>query len=598
MNPLEAIPAHSKLGKLQPNNKFVLNWVQKTIALVQPENIFWCDGSEEEKVYLTEQAVKQGVLIPLDQKKWPGCHYHHSNPNDVARVEQCTYICTRRQKEAGPTNNWMEPKAMRQKLDGILQGAMKGRTLFVIPYLMGPPGSSLSKVGVELTDSIYVVLNMRIMARMGKVAWDHLGAGEEFNRGTHSVLDCNPERRYISHFPEENEIISVGSGYGGNALLGKKCLALRIASYLGRDEGWLAEHMLILCVEDPTGQKTYVAAAFPSACGKTNFAMMIPPDSYKGWKVTTIGDDIAWMKPGSDGRLHAINPENGYFGVAPGTNEKSNPNAMKTIARDTIFTNVARTPDGDVWWEGKDNSPPPNLNDWKGKPWVPNSGENAAHPNSRFTSPMKNNPALAVEANDPQGVPISAIIFGGRRATTMPLVFQAFSWFHGVFVGASMGSETTAAAAGAVGQVRRDPMAMLPFCGYNMGQYFDHWMEMRRHIEILPRIFHVNWFRKDSAGKFYWPGFGENMRVLEWIIGRCHGHKDAREKSIGWVPRFEDMNMQGLQGMKRERFDEMMKIDPEEWRRELVLQNELFLKLYHELPKEMIYQRELLVARL
>ena len=598
MNPLQAIPAHSKLGELQPNNKFVLNWVQKTVALVQPENIFWCDGSEEEKVYLTEQAVKQGVLIPLDPKKWPGCHYHHSNPNDVARVEQCTYICTRRQKEAGPTNNWMEPKAMRQKLDGLLQGAMKGRTLFVIPYLMGPPGSSLSKVGVELTDSIYVVLNMRIMARMGKVAWDHLGAGEAFNRGTHSVLDCNPERRYISHFPEENEIISVGSGYGGNALLGKKCLALRIASYLGRDEGWLAEHMLILCVEDPTGQKTYVAAAFPSACGKTNFAMMIPPDSYEGWKVTTIGDDIAWMKPGTDGRLHAINPENGYFGVAPGTNEKSNPNAMKTIARDTIFTNVARTPDGDVWWEGKDNPPPPNLIDWKGKPWVQNGGENAAHPNSRFTSPMKNNPALAVEANDPQGVPISAIIFGGRRASTMPLVFQAFSWFHGVFVGASMGSETTAAAAGAVGQVRRDPMAMLPFCGYNMGQYFDHWMEMRRHIEILPRIFHVNWFRKDSAGKFYWPGFGENMRVLEWIIGRCHGHKDAREKSIGWVPRFEDMNMQGLQGMKRERFDEMMKIDPEEWRRELVLQNELFLKLYHELPKEMIYQRELLVARL
>ena len=598
MNPFQAIPAHSKLGKLQPNNKSVLDWVQKTIALVQPENIFWCDGSEEEKVYLTEQAVKQGVLIPLDQKKWPGCHYHHSTPNDVARVEQCTYICTRRQKEAGPTNNWMEPKAMRQKLDGLLQGAMKGRTLFVIPYLMGPPGSSLSKVGVELTDSIYVVLNMRIMARMGKVAWDHLGTGEAFNRGTHSVLDCNPERRYISHFPEENEIISVGSGYGGNALLGKKCLALRIASYLGRDEGWLAEHMLILCVENPAGQKTYVAAAFPSACGKTNFAMMIPPDSYKGWKITTIGDDIAWMKPGTDGRLHAINPENGYFGVAPGTNEKSNPNAMKTIARDTIFTNVARTPDGDVWWEGKDNPPPLNLIDWKGKPWVPNSGENAAHPNSRFTSPMKNNPALAVEANDPQGVPISAIIFGGRRASTMPLVFQAFSWFHGVFVGASMGSETTAAAAGAVGQVRRDPMAMLPFCGYNMGQYFDHWMEMRRHIEILPRIFHVNWFRKDAAGKFYWPGFGENMRVLEWIIGRCHGQKDAREKSIGWVPRFEDMNMQGLQGMKRERFDEMMKIDPEEWRRELVLQNELFLKLYHELPKEMIYQRELLVARL
>jgi len=598
MNSLQAISSHAKLGKLQPNNPFVLDWIQKTADLVQPENIFWCDGSEEEKAYLMEQAVKQGVLIPLDQKKWPECHYHHSNPNDVARVEQCTYICTRRQKEAGPTNNWMEPKAMRQKLQALLQGSMKGRTLFVIPYLMGPSGSRLSKVGVELTDSIYVVLNMRIMARMGKVAWDHLGNSEDFNRGTHTVLDCNPERRFISHFPEENEIISVGSGYGGNALLGKKCLALRIASYLGRDEGWLAEHMLVLCVEDPEGRKTYVAAAFPSACGKTNFAMMIPPDSYKGWKITTIGDDIAWMKPAPDGRLHAINPENGYFGVAPGTNLKSNPNAMKTMARDTIFTNVARTPDGDVWWEGKDNPPPANLIDWKGKPWDPKSGEKAAHPNSRFTSPMKNNPALAVEADDPQGVPISAIIFGGRRATTMPLVFQAFSWFHGVFVGASMGSETTAAAVGSVGQVRRDPMAMLPFCGYNMGQYFDHWMEMRRHIEILPRIFHVNWFRKDSAGNFYWPGFGENMRVLEWIIGRCHGQKDAREKSIGWVPRFDDMNLKGMEEMTRERFDEMMKIDPEEWRNELVLQNELFLKLYHELPKEMIYQRELLVARL
>ena len=591
-------PPTKQLGQTVPQNEHVQVWVKETAELTQPDHIFWCDGSEAEKEYLTEQAVKQGVLIPLDPKKWPRSYYHHSNPNDVARVEQCTYICTRREKEAGPTNNWAEPKGMRQKLRGMLAGAMKGRTLFVIPYLMGPEGSPLAKVGLEITDSIYVVLSMRIMTRMGKAAYDHLGTGDDFNRGTHSVLDCDPERRYICHFPESNEIISVGSGYGGNALLGKKCLALRIASFLGRDEGWLAEHMLILCVEDPHGRKTYVAAAFPSACGKTNFAMMIPPESYKGWKITTIGDDIAWMKPGSDGRLHAINPENGYFGVAPGTNEKSNPNAIKTIMHDTIFTNVARTPDGDVWWEGKDNPPPPNLIDWKGKAWDPKSGEPAAHPNSRFTAPMKNNPALAMEANDSQGVPISAIIFGGRRATTMPLVFQAFSWFHGVFVGASMGSETTAAAAGAVGQVRRDPMAMLPFCGYNMGQYFDHWMEMRRHIEILPRIFHVNWFRKDSAGKFYWPGFGENMRVLEWIIGRCHGQKDGREKSIGWVPRFEDMNMQGLEGMNRERFDEMMKIDPEEWRRELVLQNELFLKLYHELPKEMVYQRELLVARL
>jgi len=587
-----------RFGRTVPKNEWVKQWVEETAKLTEAEHVFWCDGSEGEKDYLTQQAVKQGVLIPLDPKKWPRCYYHHSNPNDVARVEQCTYVCTRRQKEAGPTNNWMDPKQMRQKLRGFLSGAMKKRTLFVIPYLMGPPGSPLSKVGIELTDSIYVVLSMRIMTRMGNVAWDHLGESEEFNRGTHSVLDCNPERRFICHFPESNEIISVGSGYGGNALLGKKCLALRIASFLGRDEGWLAEHMLILCVEDPEGRKTYVAAAFPSACGKTNFAMMIPPAQYRGWKVTTIGDDIAWMKPGEDGRLRAINPENGYFGVVPGTNEKSNPNAMKIMAHDTIFTNVARTPDGDVWWEGKDNPPPPNLIDWRGNPWNPASGEKAAHPNSRFTAPMTNNPALAPEANDPGGVPISALIFGGRRASTIPLVFQAFSWFHGVFVGASMGSEMTAAAVGGHGQVRGDPMAMLPFCGYNMGDYFDHWMDMRKSIKILPRIFHVNWFRKDSEGNFYWPGFGDNMRVLEWIIGRCHGQRDAREGSIGWVPRYQDLNTEGIEGMTAERFAEMMKIDPDEWRRELVFQNELFLKIYHELPKELIYQRELLIARL
>jgi len=587
-----------RFGRTVPKNEWVKQWVEETAKLTEAEHVFWCDGSEGEKDYLTQQAVKQGVLIPLDPKKWPRCYYHHSNPNDVARVEQCTYVCTRRQKEAGPTNNWMDPKQMRQKLRGFLSGAMKKRTLFVIPYLMGPPGSPLSKVGIELTDSIYVVLSMRIMTRMGNVAWDHLGDSEEFNRGTHSVLDCNPERRFICHFPESNEIISVGSGYGGNALLGKKCLALRIASFLGRDEGWLAEHMLILCVEDPEGRKTYVAAAFPSACGKTNFAMMIPPAQYRGWKVTTIGDDIAWMKPGEDGRLRAINPENGYFGVVPGTNEKSNPNAMKIMAHDTIFTNVARTPDGDVWWEGKDNPPPPNLIDWRGNPWNPASGEKAAHPNSRFTAPMTNNPALAPEANDPGGVPISALIFGGRRASTIPLVFQAFSWFHGVFVGASMGSEMTAAAVGGHGQVRGDPMAMLPFCGYNMGDYFDHWMDMRKSIKILPRIFHVNWFRKDAEGKFYWPGFGDNMRVLEWIIGRCHGQRDAREGSIGWVPRYQDLNTEGIEGMTAERFAEMMKIDPDEWRRELVFQNELFLKIYHELPKELIYQRELLIARL
>jgi phosphoenolpyruvate carboxykinase (GTP) len=587
-----------KFGRLMPANEPVRDWVRETATLTGADHVFWCDGSEGEKEYLTHQAVQQGVLIPLDPKKWPRCYYHHSNPNDVARVEHCTFVCTRREKEAGPTNNWMEPKAMRQKLRGMLTGAMKGRTMFVIPYLMGPPGSPLAKVGVELTDSIYVVLSMRIMTRMGQVAWDHLGDSDHFNRGTHSVLDCNPERRFIAHFPEANEIISVGSGYGGNALLGKKCLALRIASFLGRDEGWLAEHMLVLGVEEPNGRKSYVAAAFPSACGKTNFAMMIPPKSYQGWKLTTIGDDIAWMKTGPTGRLHAINPENGYFGVVPGTNGKSNPNAMKIMAHDTIFTNVARTPDGDLWWEGKDNPPPPNLIDWRGNPWNPNSGEKAAHPNSRFTAPMSNNPALAPEVNDPEGVPINAIIFGGRRASTIPLIFQAFSWFHGVFVGASMGSEMTAAAVGGHGQVRGDPMAMLPFCGYNMGDYFDHWMEMRKLIKILPRIFHVNWFRKDAGGEFYWPGFGENMRVLEWVVGRCHGHADAREGPIGWVPRCADINTEGLEGMTRERFAEMMKIDPEEWRRELVFQNELFIKIYHELPKELIYQRELLIARL
>ncbi|MCX6935752.1 MAG: phosphoenolpyruvate carboxykinase (GTP), partial [Verrucomicrobia bacterium] len=498
----------------------------------------------------------------------------------------------------GPTNNWAEPTATREKLQGLLRGGMKGRTMFVVPYLMGPVGSPLAKVGVEITDSIYVVLNMRIVSRMGKVAWDNLGARNDFNRGVHSVLGCDPEKRFICHFPEQNEIISVGSGYGGNVLLGKKCLALRIASFLGRDEGWLAEHMLILGVEDPKGRKSYVAAAFPSACGKTNFAMMIPPATYKGWKITTIGDDIAWMKPGQGGLLYAINPENGYFGVVPGTNEKSNPNAMRTIARDTIFTNVARTPDGDIWWEGKDNPPPANLIDWKGKPWDPKSGEKAAHPNSRFTAPMQNNPVLDTAANDPKGVPISAIIFGGRRAGTMPLVFQSFDWFHGVFVGAAMGSETTAAAAGAVGQVRRDPMAMLPFCGYNMGDYFNHWINMRKRIQNLPRIFHVNWFRKDAEGKFYWPGFGDNVRVLEWIIGRCQGQASAREESIGWVPMCEDINLQGIDGMTPQRFAEMMKIDPNEWRQEVVLLNEFFLPMYHELPKEMIYQRELLIARL
>ena len=475
---------------------------------------------------------------------------------------------------------------------------MRGRTMYVIPYLMGPAGSPLAKVGFELSDSVYVALNMRVMTRMGQVAYQHLGHGEDFNRGLHCMLDIHPERRFICHFPHENLIISVGSAYGGNVLLGKKCLALRIGSYLASREGWMAEHMLILGVEAPTGQKTYVAAAFPSACGKTNFAMMIPPPHFKGWKIWTVGDDIAWMKPGPDGRLYAINPEAGYFGVAPGTNYKSNPNAMKTIARDTLYTNVALTPDLDVWWEGKDGPPPSTCTDWQGRPWTPASKEKAAHPNSRFTAPMANNPMLAPEVNDPQGVPISALIFGGRRASTLPLVFESFDWIHGVFVGATIGSETTAAAAGTLGQVRRDPMAMLPFCGYNMGDYFRHWLRMRKRLKYPPRIFHVNWFRKDAAGNFLWPGFGENMRVLKWILDRCAGGAHGHETPLGWVPGPEDLDLGGMDGFTPEHLTRALAIDAEEWRRELVLQEELFLKLYPYLPKEMIFQRELLVARL
>jgi len=442
------------------------------------------------------------------------------------------------------------------------------------------------------------VLNMRIMARMGQIAWNHLGMGTDFNRGLHCLLDLDPARRLICHFPERNEIISVGSGYGGNALLGKKCLALRIASALGRKEGWMAEHMLIMGVESPTGEKSFVAAAFPSQCGKTNFAMLVPPEEFKGWKVWTVGDDIAWMKPGPDGRLWAINPEAGFFGVAPGTNAKTNPNAMRTIQRDTIYTNVALKPDGTVWWEGHDDPPPAECLDWQGRPWAPDSKEKAAHPNSRFTAPMVNCPNLAPEAHDPAGVPIDAIIFGGRRPNTVPLVFQAFNWSHGVFLGATMGSETTAAASGAVGQVRRDPMAMLPFCGYNMGRFFRHWLDMRKSIKYPPRIFHVNWFRKDGDGRFLWPGYGQNMRVLQWVFGRCRGRSGAHETPLGWVPRFEDFNTEGLAGFTRETFEKLQAMNADEWKREILQQDELFMNLYQFLPKDLIFQRELLVARL
>jgi phosphoenolpyruvate carboxykinase (GTP) len=584
-------------GSSIASNAALCRWVEQIRELTTPDRVFWADGSEAERDFLYEQAVAQGVLTKLNEKKLPGCYYHRSNPNDVARVEQCTFICTPGKDEAGPTNNWAPPREMYDKLHGMLRGAMRGRTMYVVPYLMGPPGSMLTKVGVEITDSIYVVLNMRIMSRIGKVALDHLGMSDDFNRGVHSLLDCNPERRYICHFPQDNTIISVGSGYGGNVLLGKKCFALRIGSYLGRNEGWMAEHMLILCVESPEGQKTYVAAAFPSACGKTNFAMLIPPAPFAGWKITTIGDDIAWMKPGADGRLYAINPESGYFGVAPGTNSKSNPNAMKLIERDTIYTNVGLAPDGTVWWEGHDDPPPAGLLDWKGNPWSPRSPEKAAHPNSRFTAPMQNNPVLDREAHNPEGVPISAIIFGGRRATTMPLVFQSFNWIHGVYLGATMGSEMTAAAVGGLGQVRRDPMAMLPFCGYHMSDYFNHWLNIRRDLSDPPRIFHVNWFRKDAEDNFLWPGYGENFRVLKWVIDRCRGNGRARETQIGWMPAYDEFDWTGL-NYSRHDFNQCMRIDSAEWHRELISQTELFLTLHDRLPKELIFQRELLISRL
>ena len=565
--------------------------------LTKPEHIVWCDGSAEEKERFTQQAVDEKILEPLNQEKHPGSYLHRSNPNDVARVEQLTFICTPTKDEAGPTNNWMAPDEAYAKLEKLFDGSMKGRTMYVIPYIMGPAGSPMSKVGIELTDSVYVALNMRIMTRMGSIAYDRLKDSADFNHGLHCTLDVDPDRRFICHFPQDNTIWSIGSGYGGNVLLGKKCLALRIGSYLGKKEGWLAEHMLILGVESPEGEMTYVAAAFPSACGKTNFAMMVPPKRFKGWKITTVGDDIAWMRVGDDGRLYAVNPEFGYFGVAPGTSYQSNPNAMAMVERDTIFTNVAKTPDGDVWWEGKDGNVPEQLTDWKGNDWTPKSTEKAAHPNARFTSPATNNPCLSRFYDDPHGVPISAIIFGGRRATTVPLVMQAFSWMHGVFFGATLGSETTAAATGKVGVVRRDPFAMLPFCGYNMGEYFQHWLKMQSALTQPPKFFLVNWFRKSKDGKFLWPGFGENMRVLKWIVDRARLRVGGQETLFGWVPRAGDLDLSGLD-IPHENVDEATHIDLDEWQTEIESYGEFFENIGPAMPRALKLHRELLLSRI
>jgi len=578
-------------------NRKAENWVDEMAALCKPDHVVWVDGSEAEKQRLTAQAVSTGEVMELNQEKLPGCLFHRTAENDVARTEHLTFICTTRQEDAGPTNNWMSPQEAYHKVGAMFDGCMTGRTMYVVPFIMGTAGSPFRKIGIEITDSIYVVLNMRIMTRMGKVAADDLGPDENFTKCLHSTGERNIDRRFILHFPEDNTIWSFGSGYGGNVLLGKKCLALRIASYLGRQEGWMAEHMLIVGIQTPEGETHYLAGAFPSACGKTNLAMLIPPEGMPGYKVWTVGDDIAWIRIGPDGRLWAVNPEAGFFGVAPGTSYKSNPNAMETFKRDSIFTNVLLTPEKTVWWEGMGVEPPGEGIDWKGNPWTPRTAENGAHPNSRFTAPASQCPVISPEWENPAGVPLSAMLFGGRRAKLAPLVYESFDWEHGTFVAATMASETTAAASGAVGVVRRDPMAMLPFCGYNMADYFKHWLAMGKKLSHPPKIFNVNWFKRGDDGSFLWPGYGENLRALDWVIRRCKGEAGAVETPIGYVPAKGALNLNGLD-ISDQAVEQLLEVNPDAWTEELESMRKFFDQFGYDLPEEFVEQQQALKTRL